>query len=184
MSDMNSTKTVGKTYKRCATSAFGIAGLAVAAAMSVPATAGAQAATSAGSVSGSAEILPRLAPADDRLVATGGSPTGTCAGTVSTTISPQSFPGASSVSWAFGILGVGSCDLTATLSWRNLDTGATGEKIAHIPAPRISGGVPDPIVHPYDAVISTGAGQVEYTLTTNGGAEAGPIIVQTPEYED
>lgn len=149
------------------------AAVALATVVVTPATAGAQSSSSA---------VPQLFPAPDRLVAVGGSPTGACAGAVSTSINPQGYPGTSSVSWAFGILGVGPCDLTATLSWRNLDTGATGEKVAHIPVPRISDGVPDPIAHPYDAMMSTGAGLVEYRLTTNAGAVAPPVTLRTPAY--
>ncbi|MCT2172987.1 hypothetical protein [Dietzia cinnamea] len=126
-----------------------------------------------------ADAVPQVLPAANRLVAVGGSPTGLCAGAVSTTLNGNGYPGSSSVSWAFAVIGVGPCNLTATLSWRNLDSGETGEKIAHIPHPRISTGVPDPIAHPYEAIIPTGSGPVEYRLTTTGGAVAGPLVVET-----
>ena len=155
--------------------------VAVAAAISAPATANAQG-SSLGSALGSADAIPQLFPAADRLVATGGAPTGACAGVVSTTLNGDGYPGSASVGWAFGVIGVGPCNLTATLSWHNLDTGAKGEKVAQIPHPRISTGIPDPIAHPYDAIISTGSGRVEYRLTTTGGAVAGPIVVDTVAY--
>lgn len=155
------------------TTALAATAVAVAAALSAPVTANAQG--SAGSV----DALPQLFPAPDRLIATGGAPTGACAGVVTTTINGDSYPASSSVSWAFGVVGVGPCDLTATLSWRNLDTGATGVKVAQIPHPRISTGIPDPIAHPYDAFLYTGPGRVEYRLTTTGGAVAEPIVVTT-----
>lgn len=149
------------------------AAVALAAVVSTPATANAQ---------GSIDALGQLVPAPDRLVAWGGSPTGACVGGVSTSLRGDGYPGSASVSWSFGVVGVGPCNLTATLSWRNLATGATGTKVAPIPHPRISTGVPDPIAHPYDAIISTGAGPVEYRLTTTGGAVAGPIVVNTVPY--
>jgi hypothetical protein len=145
--------------------------VAVTTAVAVPATANAQ--------DSSSSAIGEVLPAPDRLVATGGSPTGACYGAVSTTIDGDGYPASASVGWAFVVPGVGPCDLTATLSWRNLDTGATGEKTASIPHPRISLGVPDPIGHPYDAIMATGPGRVEYRLTTTGGATAGPIVVHT-----
>ncbi|WP_291082756.1 hypothetical protein [Dietzia sp. UBA5065] len=135
-----------------------------------PATANAQ---------GSAEAIPLLFPAPDRLIATGGSPTGNCAGIVSATLNGDGYPASASVSWGFGVLGTGPCNLTATLTWRNLTTNATGQKTAQIPWPRISTGIPDPISSPQEAIISTGVGPIEYRLTTTGGATAGPIVVDT-----
>lgn len=163
-----------------ATTALAATALAVTATVASPAVAGAQIPGGVGSLGpGSAEAVPQVLPAANRLVAVGGSPTGACGGAVSTTLNGNGYPGSSSVSWAFAVVGVGPCDLTATLSWRNLRSGETGEKIAHIPHPRISTGVPDPISHPYEAIIPTGSGPVEYRLTTTGGAVAGPVVVAT-----
>ena len=148
--------------------------VALSAAVTAPATANAQ---------DSSEAIQQLFPAPNRMVAVGGSPTGLCAGAVSTTVHGDGYPDSASVSWAFAVLGVGPCDIVATLSWRNLDTGATGEKVAQVPFPRISTGIPDPISHPYEAQISTGPGRVEYRLTTTGGAVAGPIVVETIAYD-
>lgn len=146
--------------------------VALATAVMAPASANAQ----------DSSAIPDLFPAQNRLIATGGSPTGACYGVVTTTISPDGYPGAASVGWAFGVLGLGDCNLTVTLTWHNLETGARGEKIAQVPVPRISGGVPDPISHPAEAIMSTGAGPVEYRLSTNGGAVAGPVTITTPAY--
>ena len=148
--------------------------VALTAAVTAPATANAQ---------DSSEAIPLLFPAPDRMIAVGGSPSGLCAGAISTTLDGDGYPDTASVSWAFAVVGVGPCTLTATLSWRNLDTGATGEKVAQVPFPRISTGIPDPISHPYEAQISTGPGRVEYRLTTTGGAVAGPIVVETVAYD-
>ncbi|MDX2357634.1 hypothetical protein [Dietzia sp. PP-33] len=174
---MNTTGTSRRVARRStATVTTAIAATAVAAVgvLSAPATANAQ---------GSSEALTQLLPAPNRLVAWGGSPTGACAGAVSTSLQGDGYPGSASVSWAFAVVGVGPCNVTATLSWRNLDNGTTGQKVAQIPHPRISLGVPDPIAHPYDAIIPTGAGRVEYRLTTTGGAVAGPIVVDTVAYD-
>lgn len=168
--------------KRSVSSVLGALGLAVAATVAVPATAGAQTMPATGSVGGSAETIPALTPADDRLVATGGSPTGTCFGAVSATIGTDGYPLSSQVGWAAGVVGVGNCDLTATLSWTNLDTGETGEKVMEVPSPAF---LPmGNIAHPKDTIIPTGPGTVEYTLTTDGGASAGPIFMVTPVYEE
>lgn len=169
-------------HRRSVTSILGITGLAVAASLAAPATAGAQTMPETGSVSGSAETIPALTPAEDRMVATGGSPTGTCFGAVSATIDPEGYPNSSQVGWAAGVVGVGACDLTATVSWKNLDTGESGEKVMEVPSPAF---LPmGNIAHPKDTLIPTGPGQVEYTLTTNGGASTGPITVETPAYEE
>lgn len=176
MAEVNTTSTTRRASRRptaTVTATLAATAVALSAALAAPATANAQ---------GSSEAIAQLLPAPDRLVAWGGSPTGACAGGVSTSLQGDGYPGSASVSWAFAVVGVGPCNLTATLSWRNLDTGATGQKVAQIPHPRISLGVPDPIAHPYDAIISTGAGRVEYRLTTTGGAVAGPIVVDTVAY--
>lgn len=168
--------------KRSVRSVLGVAGLALATTIAVPATAGAQTMPDTGSVGGSAETIPALTPAEDRMVATGGSPTGTCFGAVSATIDPDGYPNSSRVGWAAGVVGVGACDLTATVSWKNLDTGESGEKVMEVPSPAF---LPmGNIAHPKDTLIPTGPGQVEYTLTTNGGASTGPITVETPAYEE
>lgn len=177
MTSVNITGTSRRSARRLpATVVATLAATAVAssAALAAPATAHAQ---------GSSEAVVQVLPAPNRLVAWGGSPTGACAGAVSTSLRGDGYPGTASVSWAFAVAGVGPCALTATLSWRNLDTGASGEKVAQIPHPRFSLGVPDPIAHPYGAIISTGSGRVEYRLTTTGGAVAGPIVVDTAAYQ-
>lgn len=176
MARVNTTGTSRRITRRptaTVTATLAATAVALAAALAAPATANAQ---------DSSEVITQLLPAPNRLVAWGGAPTGACAGAVSTTLNGDGYPDSASVSWAFAVIGVGPCNLTATLSWRNLDNGTTGQKVAQIPHPRISLGVPDPIAHPYDAIISTGAGRVEYRLTTTGGAVAGPIIVDTVAY--
>ncbi|MBB1033517.1 hypothetical protein G6031_03830 [Dietzia sp. CQ4] len=176
MGEVNTTGTTRRDTRRptaTVTATLAATAVALAAALAAPATANAQ---------DSSEALAQLLPAPNRLVAWGGSPTGACAGAVSTSLRGDGYPGSASVSWAFAVVGVGPCALTATLSWRNLDTGTSGQKVAQIPHPRISLGVPDPIAHPYDAIIPTGSGRVEYRLTTTGGAVAGPIVVDTVAY--
>lgn len=178
MTRMTTTSTTRRSTRRLSVSVGALAAataVALATAVMAPATVNAQSSSSA---------IPQLFPAQNRLVAPGGSPTGMCAGVVSTTVNPDGYPDTASVSWAVGVLGVGPCDLTATLSWHNLDTGATGQKTAHIPGPRISDGIPDPTGHPYDAIMNTGAGNIEYRLTTDGGAVAGPVVIPTPAYTD
>lgn len=103
---------------------------------------------------------------------------------MSTTLNGNGYPESASVSWAVGVVGVGQCNLTAPLSWHNQKTGARGEKAAHIPRTQISLGSPNPVAHPCDAIIATGSGPIEYTLTINGGAVAGPIVVDTVDYAD
>lgn len=173
MSGVNTSGSTRRVTRRPMVSVAAVAAataVALSAAIAVPAGANAQ---------DSSGALGQLFPTPGRLVAWGGSPTGACAGAVSTTVTGGGYPASATVSWAFAVIGVGPCELTATLSWRNLDSGASGEKTARIPYPRISTGVPDPISHPYEAIIPTGSGRVEYRLTTTGGAVAGPIVVDT-----
>lgn len=172
---MTTTGTTRRSLRRPAISVGALTAattVALTAAILAPASANAQ----------DSSAIPDLFPAQNRLVAVGGSPTGACFGVVSTTVNPGGYPDSATVGWAFGVLGVGPCDLTVTLSWRNLDTDARGEKTARVPMPRLSGGVPDPINHPADAIMNTGAGDIEYRLTTNGGAVAGPVVIRTPAY--
>ncbi|UVE94099.1 hypothetical protein [Dietzia sp. B32] len=176
MGRVNTTGTTRRDTRRVTVSVGAVLAattVALTTAVMAPATANAQ---------DSSQAIPLLFPAPDRLIAAGGSPTGACMGIVSATLNGDGYPASASVSWGFGVLGVGPCNLTATLSWKNLDSGATGEKTAGIPWPRISTGIPDPISSPQQAIISTGAGRVEYRLTTTGGASAGPIIVETVPY--
>lgn len=170
---MNTTGTTRRITRRTTVSVgafIAATTVALTAAVTAPATANAQ--DSSGAIS-------QVLPAPQRLVAVGGSPTGQCFGAISTTVNGDGYPGSATVGWSFVVLGGGPCDLTATLSWRNTITGDTGTKVARAPHPRISTGVPDPIAHPYDAVMDTGPGPIEYRLTTTGGAAAGPMIVDT-----
>lgn len=172
---MTTTSTPRRSFRRPTASVGALAAataVALATAVMTPAAANAQ---------DSSEI-PNLFPAQNRLVAVGGSPTGACFGAVSTTINPDAYPDSASVSWAFGVLGVAACDLDVTLSWRNVDSGAEGTKTARVAFPRLSGGIPDPISSPQAAIMNTGAGNIEYTLTTSGGAVAGPVVIATPAY--
>jgi|GEM_PF-6268396 len=137
------------------------------------ATAGAQ---DLGSLTTSSAGVPGgLVPGPDRLVAVGGSPTGLCAGAVAVSVHDGGYPDSATVNWTIAMPGVGPCGLTATLTWRNLDTGATGEQRVGVPDPRLSTGP----AHPYDAIVTTGGGAVEYRLVTDVGASAGPITVAT-----
>lgn len=170
MNTIGSTRRITRRPTVSAGAFLAATAVALITAVTAPATANAQ---------DSSEAIGQVFPAPDRLVAVGGSPTGACHGAVSTTVNGDGYPASASVSWGFVVFGVGPCNLTATLSWRNTVTGATGGKTATIPRPRISTGVPDPIAHPYDAIMNTGPGPIEYRLTTNGGASAGPMIVHT-----
>lgn len=129
---------------------------------------------------GSAVGLPAIpgdvAPAPNRLVAVGGSPTWTCFGSVTADIDNAYGPGTVFVDWKLHNLGVGTCGLEATLSWRNLDTGATG---AHRLVQNLPGNWPS---HGDDQnnTSVTGPGPVEYRLVTNGGGYSAPLVLATP----
>lgn len=147
--------------------------LALAAGLATPAAAGAQ---ELGSLTTTSSGVPaHLVPGPNTLVAVGGSPTGLCQGAVGVTVHDSAYPGSAALDWGVAVPGVGPCDLTVTLDWHNLDTGERGTKTLDVPVPRIWSGV----VHPYDAQIPTRDGRVEYRLSTNGGATAGPIVVAT-----
>ena len=149
------------------------AGIALAVGLAAPASANAQ---EVGSLTlMSADLPAYLVPGPGNLIAVGGSPTGLCQGAIAANVADSSYPASASVSWGVAMPGVGPCNLVATLDWHNLDTGARGQKTLDVPGPRLWTGV----AHPYDAIIGTSAGKVEYRLTTNGGAVAGPIVVET-----
>lgn len=153
------------------------AGVALAAGLASPAVASAQ---DAGSLTPMSTELPDyLLPSPDTLVAWGGSPTGMCQGAVAAKITSGGYPDSSSLSWGIAMPGIGVCNLTVTVEWHNLDSGQTGEKTLQVNQPTLWAGVS----HPYEAIVSTGPGTVQYRLSTNAGAAAGPITVVTPKYE-
>lgn len=155
-----------------------VAGIALAAGLAVPATAAAQ---DTGSLTPTASAVPEyLFPGPDKLIAWGGAPTGTCYGAVAAKIEGEGYPNSSSLNWGIAMPGIGECDLEVTVAWHNLDTDETGEKTLEVNEPLIWSGVR----HPNDSVVPTGPGTVEYRLSTNAGAQAGPITVETPAYED
>src|SRR5699024_8761587 len=152
------------------------AACAVAVGVAMPATASAQ-----GSLTPSSSALPRYrSPGPDTLVAPTGSPPGPCTGAVAAQIGTNGYPDSSSLHWGIAMPGVGACDLTVTLHWENLDTGDSGEKQYTVDEPELWTGV----AHPKDSIVPTGAGEVEYRLTTDAGGAAGPITLETPEYQD
>lgn len=147
--------------------------LALAAGVAAPATASSQ---GVGSLTTTSSGVPaHLVPGPDTIVAVGGSPTGLCQGAVGVTVHDSSYPGSAALSWGVAMPGVGPCNLSVTLDWHNLDTGERGRKVLDVPGPLFWSGV----AHPYDAQIPTRDGRVEYRLSTNGGAAAGPIVVAT-----
>lgn len=136
--------------------------------------------TAAGSIGPTASDVPgRLIPGPDNLVAWGGSPTGLCQGAVAAQLGGEGYPDSASLHWGIAMPGIGDCDLEVTLSWHNLDTGETGERVLAVDEPEIWAGVR----HPNDSILPTGVGEIEYHLSTNAGAEAGPITVETLPYE-
>lgn len=153
------------------------AGVALVAGLSAPAVATAQ---GAGSLTPMSSDVPGyLVPGPNTLVAWGGSPTGLCQGAVAAKIQSGGYPDSSSLSWGIAMPGIGACDLTVTVAWHNLDSDQTGEKTLQVDQPTLWTGVS----HPYEAIVSTGPGTVEYRLSTNAGTQAGPITVETPAYE-
>lgn len=127
-----------------------------------------------GSVVGLPDIPADTAPADNRLVASGPSATGTCFSWVTADITNQS-SGTVRVDWKVHQLGVGACDLQATLSYENLDSGYTGK---HVLEENLPGNWPSHGDSKNNVSITT-PGRVEWQLTTNGGAEAGPLVLVT-----
>lgn len=163
--------TIGNT-RSAVTTTSAVAGIALALVLAAPA-AGAQ---ELGSLTPMSVELPGyLVSEPGTLLAVGGSPTGLCQGAIAARVADAGYPASASVSWGVAMPGIGPCHLVATLDWHNLDTGTRGQKTLDIPGPRLWTGV----THPYDAIITTGSGTVEYRLTTNGGAGAGPILVET-----
>lgn len=129
-----------------------------------------------GSAIGMPAIPGDIAPAPDRLVAVGGAPSWTCFGSVTADIDNTYGPGTVFVHWKLHHFGVGTCGVEAILSWRNLDTGATGE---HRLVQKLPGNWPSHGDSQNNTSV-TGAGPIEYRLTTNGGGRVGPLVIVTP----
>lgn len=129
---------------------------------------------------GSAVGLPAIpgdvAPARNRLVVVAGSPTWTCFGSVTADIDNAYGPGTVFVNWKLHYFGVGTCGLEATVSWRNLDTGATGE---HRLSQNLPGNWPSHGDSQNNTSV-TGPGLIEYRLTTNGGGQSASLLLATP----
>ena len=129
-----------------------------------------------GSAVGLSAVPGDVSPAPNRLVAVGGAPSWTCFGSVTADINNTYGPGTVFVDWKLHQFGVGACGLEATLSWRNLDTGATG---AHRLVQNLPGNWPSHGDHQNNTSV-TGPGLIEYRLVTNGGGYAGPLVLATP----
>lgn len=129
-----------------------------------------------GSAIGLPAIPGDVAPAPNRLVAVGGSPTCTCFGSVTADIDTTYGPGTVFVEWKVHQFGVGACGLEATLSWRNLDSGTSGE---HRLVQNLPGNWPS---HGDDQnnTSATGSGPIEYRLVTNGGGYSAPLTLTSP----
>lgn len=129
---------------------------------------------------GGLDNLPKVfSPGGDSVVAVGGSPSGTCWGAVSAGINGNGYPSSAVATWNVGVLGVGDCGLEATLHWHNLDSGKTGEKTITVDEPEIFPARNDG----KSGILNNGPGNVEYTVTTNGGATSETITVHTDPYD-
>lgn len=127
-----------------------------------------------GSVQTSSSIPGNVMPEENRLVA--GGLNGTCYTWVAVDINPDGYPASAAYSWTTDSVGVDSCYATATLHWRNVDTGFAGTRDLASTGPGHDWGTKDPL----QSIIPTGPGTIEYTLTTGYGAAAGPIRAFTP----
>ncbi|QDQ97812.1 hypothetical protein [Tomitella fengzijianii] len=132
-----------------------------------------------GSIGGLPNLPGVFAPGGDSLVAVGGSPSGTCWGAVSVGINGDGYPGSAVATWNIGVLGFGDCGLHATLHWTNLDEGTSGEQTIAVDAPQIFPARNDG----KSGILNTGVGDIEYTLTTDGGAHSDTITVHTDPYD-
>lgn len=168
-------RTLSKLAAAAAASTIVVAGAAGAGAQETDSLSGALGSVGpTGSAIGLPSIPGDIAPAPNRLVASGTSATGTCYSWITADINQQS-PGTVRVDWKVHQLGVGTCDLVATLSYHNLDTGYTGE---HVLEQNLPGNWPSHGDSKRNVSITT-PGNVEWRLETNGGAQAGPIEVVT-----
>ncbi len=161
--------------------ALGAAALAVSAPVALATSAGAQEGPlgPTGSLGGLSNLPEVFNPGDDAVLAVGGSPSGTCWGGVSVNINGEGYPDSAVATWNVGVFGIGDCGLEATLHWTNTDTGESGEKSISIDEPEIFPARNDG----KSGIMTTGPGDVEYTLTTNGGATSDTVVVTTVPYE-
>lgn len=117
-------------------------------------------------------------PAENRLHIEGGY--GLCYMWASADLSPNGYPSSASWNPSANSIGLGDCTQEITLHWKNLDAGTEGENTWTAKGPGEINGVP----HPYDSIVGTGGGTVEFTLSAKkSGAVPDTITLEVAEYQ-
>lgn len=128
---------------------------------------------------GTASQIPeQTQPAENRLLLEGGY--GLCYMWTSVDIHPGGYPSSATMSPSANSIGLGDCAQEITLHWKNLDKNTNGDQSWTAKGPgRFEG-----VGHPYDAIVGTGGGTVEFTITAEkSGASSEPLTLEVPGYE-
>ena len=128
---------------------------------------------------GTASQIPeQTQPSENRLLLEGGY--GLCYMWTSVDIHPGGYPSSATMSPSANSIGLGDCTQEITLHWKNLDKNTNGEQSWTAKGPGHIAGVG----HPYDAIVGTGGGTVEFTITAEkSGASSETLTLEVPEYE-
>ena len=124
------------------------------------------------------QIPEQTQPAENRLLLQGGY--GLCYMWTSIDLNPGGYPSSATMTPSANSIGLGDCTQEIILHWKNLDSGAEGSQSWTAKGPGHLAGV----VHPYDSIVGTGGGTVEFTATAEkSGATSQTLTIEVPEYE-
>ena len=130
------------------------------------------------SVGTASQIPEQTQPSENRLLLEG--TYGLCYMWSSVDLTPGGYPSSATMSPSANSIGLGDCTQEITLHWKNLDKGTSGEQTWTAKGPGNVAGVG----HPYDAIVGTGGGTVEFTATADkSGASSETLTLEVPEYE-
>lgn len=128
---------------------------------------------------GTASQIPgQMQPGENELAVQGGY--GLCFQWAKVSLDPGGYPDSTLMAPEANSIGLGDCTQDIVLEWKNLDSGETGSKAWTATGPGSISGVP----HPYEAIVGTGAGKVEFTLEAEkSGARSDTITLDVPAYQ-
>lgn len=104
---------------------------------------------------------------------------GPCVGMIDSSVNGNAYPNQAAFNVSANTYGFGNCGLRLTLSWRNIDTNATGVVTADVKGPGYwsKGG--------YSALFAPGIGRFVGTLTVDGQhfPEPGQVSFEVKKYQ-
>lgn len=170
--------TIGKTTKTLGLASAGLAAAAIALAPGANAQGTGMDVGPFASLGTASQIPEQTQPGENRLQIDGAY--GLCYMWASVDVHPGGYPSSATMSPSANSIGLGDCTQEITLHWKNLDTGTEGSQSWTAKGPGQINGVG----HPYDAIVGTGGGTVEFSISGDkSGATSDTITLEVPEYE-